>query len=443
MLTTPPLNPFWSKLVVSRTYSKHFIIATTALALTFSLSVKAQTTDKKAGDKLLQNHIYSLSMTNSEMTRVPKSYLLDFSTRPKWSYVMGIELEAMLDTYIKYKENSRIRDYVQMYVDTMIADDGSISGYKYSDYNLDNIRTGHFLARMYQLNPEPKVLKAMQTLMRQLDNQPRTEADHVYWHKAIYSYQVWLDGIFMGLPFRVLAASMLLPPDSARTIYDDAVDQVSVTYRRTLDPSTKLNRHAWDETHEMFWADALTGQSQHCWGRAQGWYTMALVELLDALPTDYSRRKEIIDILKKDLAAVVAWQDKQTGLWYQVMDSPRREGNYLESTCSAMFAYSLLKASRKGYVGAKYRKAGCKAYEGIVKHFIRHDDQGLISLTTCCSVAGLGPGLSEKVLKAAPSVKENRRRDGSYEYYLSEPIRDNDAKGVGPFIWAALEYEQL
>ena len=428
--------------MVSRTYSTRFVVAAITVLLTFSLSVQAQTSNIKAGDPPQLNRIYSLSMTKSEMMRVPQSYLLDFSIQPKWSYVMGIELEAMLDTYIRFKEVGRIRNYVQMYVDTMIADDGSIRGYKYNDYNLDNIRTGHFLARMYQLNPEPKVLKAMQTLMRQLDNQPRTEADRVFWHKAIYSYQVWLDGIFMGLPFRVLAASMLLPPDSARTIYDDAVDQVSVTYRRTLDHSTKLNRHAWDETREMFWADPTTGQSQHCWGRAQGWYTMALVELLDALPKDYSRRKEVINILKKDLAAVVAWQDKQTGLWYQVMDSPRREGNYLEATCSSMFAYSLLKASRMGYVGSKYRKAGRKAFEGIVKHFIRQDDHGLISLTTCCSVAGLGPGISDKVLKAAPTVKENRRRDGSYEYYLSEPVRDNDAKGVGPFIWAALEYEQ-
>ena len=362
MLTTPPLNPFCSKHVVSQSYSMRFVVISIAFMLMLSLQVKAQTSGKQTSDRPLLNRIYSLSMTKSEMTRVPRSYLLDFSTQPKWSYVMGIELEAMLDTYIKYNEVGRIRDYVQMYVDTMIADDGSIRGYKYSDYNLDNIRTGHFLARMYQLNPEPKVLKAMQTLMRQLDNQPRTEADRVFWHKAIYSYQVWLDGIFMGLPFRVLAASMLLPADSARTIYDDAVDQVSVTYRRTLDPATKLNRHAWDETHEMFWADALTGQSRHCWGRAQGWYTMALVELLDALPADYSRRKELVDILKKDLAAVVAWQDKPTGLWYQVMDSPRREGNYLEATCSAMFAYSLLKASRKGYVGSKYRTAGRKAF---------------------------------------------------------------------------------
>jgi rhamnogalacturonyl hydrolase YesR len=296
---------------------------------------------------------------------------------------------------------------------------------------------------MYQQNPETKNLIAMKTMMRQLKEQPRTEEDGVFWHKAIYSYQVWFDGIFMGLPYNVLTASMIYPPKEAQKIYDDAVDQVKTTYSRTFDAQTGLNRHAWDETHEMFWADKQTGQSQHCWGRAQGWFTMALVELLDALPKDYALREDIIDILRQTLDGVIRWQDKESGVWYQVMDSPDREGNYLESTCSAMFAYSLLKAYRMGYVGEKYRDAGIRAYRGIINNFIRVNEDKTISLTNCCSVAGLGPGLSEKVLKAAPKVKENKRRDGSYNYYLSEPVRDNDAKGIGPFIWASLEMEQM
>ena len=385
---------------------------------------------------------YSEWLTYSEMKRTPKSFMLDFAKKPKWSYVMGIELEAMLDTYLKYGGED-IRRYCQEYTDTMILNDGSIQGYKLEDYNLDNIRTGHFVARMYQQWPEAKNLKAMQLMMRQLKNQPRTDVDKVYWHKAIYSYQVWLDGIFMGLPFYTLTARDLLTKKEAQKIYDDAVNQISITYQRTFDPVTGLNRHAYDETREMFWADKQTGLSQHCWGRAQGWYSMALIELLDALPENYNRRSELIALLEKDLDAIIKWQDKQTGLWYQVMDSPEREGNYLESTCSSMFAYVLLKAYRMGYLGEKYRDAGIKAYKGIIKNFIKVNPDKTISLTRCCEVAGLGPGLSDKVRKAAPKVKENRRRDGSYAYYLSEPIRDNDAKGVGPFIWASLEMEAL
>ena len=399
---------------------------------------------------------YSEWLTYSEMQRVPKSYLLDFSTTPKWSYVMGIELEGMLDTYLCYGGEA-IRKYCQEYTDTMIYADGNIRGFNILDYNLDNIRTGHFVTRMYQNWPEAKNLKAMQLMMKQLQDQPRTVADRVFWHKAVYAYQVWLDGIFMGLPFRCLTAPITeKAPKGKRTkgnpvtsIYDDAVNQLKITYQRTLDPKTGLNRHAYDETRKTFWADKETGLSQHCWGRAQGWYTMALIEVLDALPEDYARRSEVIDLLKSDFDAILKWQDKDSGVWYQVMDSPSREGNFLESTCSAMFTYALLKAYRKGYVGEKYRDAGIKAYKGIINKFIKVHPDKTISLTECCSVAGLGPAETPEVIAAMKkinpkgSVKENRRRDGSYAYYLSEPIRYNDAKGVGPFIWASLEMEML
>ena len=396
---------------------------------------------------------YSEWMTYSEMKRVPESYLLDFSSKPKWSYVMGIELEGMLDTYLRYGGED-IRKYCQLYTDTMINAQGDIRGYNILDYNLDNIRTGHFVTRMYQQWPEEKNLLAMKTMMKQLQDQPRTKADKVYWHKAIYAYQVWLDGIFMGLPYRCLTASIVASNKEQKRgddikIYDDAVNQLVSTYERTFDPKTGLNRHAYDETRKAFWSDSITGLSQHCWGRAQGWYTMALIEVLDALPENYARRSEVIDLLQKDLDAVIKWQDKKSGVWYQVMDSPGREGNYLESTCSAMFTYVLLKAYRKGYVGTKYRDAGIKAYRGIINNFIRVNDDKTISLTNCCSVAGLGPAATDEVVAAMKqvnpkgSVKENRRRDGGYAYYLSEPIRDNDAKGLGPFIWASLEMEMM
>ena len=400
---------------------------------------------------------YSEWLTYSEMKRVPESYLLDFSKKPKWSYVMGIELEGMLDTYLRYGDDDILK-YCKMYTDKMIAENGDITGYNILDYNLDNIRTGHFVTRMYQNWPEAKNLLAMQTMMKQLQDQPRTIADKVFWHKAIYAYQVWLDGIFMGLPFRVLTAPIMEKTQKARknrkapttqSIYDDAVNQLNITYQRTLDPKTGLNRHAYDETRKTFWADKETGLSQHCWGRAQGWFTMALIEVLDALPENYARRGEVIDLLKKDFDAILKWQDKKSGLWYQVMDSPKREGNYLESTCSAMFTYALLKAYRKGYVDSQYRDAGIKAYKGMIKNFIKVHADKTISLTQCCSVAGLGPAATPEVEAAMKqinpkgTVKENKKRDGSYEYYLSEPIRDNDAKGVGPFLWASLEMEMM
>ena len=378
---------------------------------------------------------YSEWLTYSEMKRVPHSYLLDFSSKPKWSYVMGIEMEGMLDTYEHYKDgNSAILDYLKEYPAKMIDEQGNITGYKYEDFNLDNVRTAKFILRMHNLFPTQGTEKALKTLFKQLKNQPRTK-EGVYWHKAIYANQVWLDGIFMGLPFYCNYAVQTMKPKKAEKYLNDAVDQMVKTDYRTYDEKTQLWKHAWDETHQQFWANKEDGKSQHCWARALGWYVMAMTECLDAMPENYARRQEVIDLLNKAMRSVVKYQDKKTGVWYDVLDV-KSDKNYLESTASSMFAYVLLKGYRKGYLSEEYLKAGVKAYNGILKQFIKVNPDKTISLTRCCAVSGLGPG-------PGPYVKKpNYKRDGSFEYYMSEPIRDNDAKGVGPFIWASLEMEQ-
>ena len=378
---------------------------------------------------------YSEWLTYSEMKRVPHSYLLDFSSKPKWSYVMGIEMEGMLDTYEHYKEgNNAVLDYLKEYPAKMIDEKGNITGYKYEDFNLDNVRTAKFILRMHNLFPSKGTEKALKTLFKQLQNQPRTK-EGVYWHKAIYANQVWLDGIFMGLPFYCNYAVQTMKPKKAEKYLNDAVDQMVKTDYRTYDEKTQLWKHAWDETHQQFWANKEDGKSQHCWARALGWYVMAMTECLDAMPENYARRQEVIDLLNKAMKSVVKYQDKKTGVWYDVLDV-KSDKNYLESTASSMFAYVLLKGYRKGYLSEEYLKAGVKAYNGILKQFIKVNADKTISLTRCCAVSGLGPG-------PGPYVKKpNYKRDGSFEYYMSEPIRDNDAKGVGPFIWASLEMEQ-
>ena len=378
---------------------------------------------------------YSEWLTYSEMKRVPHSYLLDFSSKPKWSYVMGIEMEGMLDTYEHYKEgNNAILDYLKEYPAKMIDEKGNITGYKYEDFNLDNVRTAKFILRMHNLFPTKGTEKALKTLFKQLQNQPRTK-EGVYWHKAIYANQVWLDGIFMGLPFYCNYAVQTMKPKKAEKYLNDAVDQMVKTDYRTYDEKTQLWKHAWDETHQQFWANKEDGKSQHCWARALGWYVMAMTECLDAMPENYARRQEVIDLLNKAMKSVVKYQDKKTDVWYDVLDV-KSDKNYLESTASSMFAYVLLKGYRKGYLSEEYLKAGVKAYNGILKQFIKVNADKTISLTRCCAVSGLGPG-------PGPYVKKpNYKRDGSFEYYMSEPIRDNDAKGVGPFIWASLEMEQ-
>lgn len=376
---------------------------------------------------------YAEWLTRSEMNRVPNPIYLDFTDpakRPqgKWSYVMGIELEGMLDTYLRHGGKD-ILDYLKRYPEQMISAEGNVTGYKYEDFNLDNVRTAHFIYRMFKKYPQPGEREALTTFFKQLTNQPRTD-EGVYWHKKIYHDQVWLDGIFMGLPYRTMAAPYFIKDRAElKACYDDIVNQITMTDARTYDEQTGLWKHAWDSKHGMFWADPQTGKSKHTWARALGWFAMAQIEILDYLPKKYSRRQEVIDMLRRTLTACIRYQDPQTGVWYDVMDvqDPR---NYLESTASCMFAYCMLKGHRLGYLDESYRDAGIKAYKGIIRQFIREDHLGNISLTECCSVSGLGPETSPN-------------RDGSFEYYMSEPIRDNDAKGVGPFLWATLEMEEL
>lgn len=392
-------------------------------------------------------------LTYSEMKRYPNPIYIDFTDsikhpKGKWSYVVGIELEGMLDTYLTHGGDD-ILSYMQAYTSRMISDEGKTTGYKYEDFNLDNVRPAHFVFRMLPYDQREGVKEACRTYFKQLINQPRTD-EGVYWHKAIYHDQVWLDGIFMGLPYKTIAAPQMVeqgmtvaskgvPAKKKLTkkqqqkellaYYNDIVDQITMTDARTYDEKTGLWKHAWDSKHGMFWANKETGQSRHTWARAMGWFAMAQIEILDYLPKDFARRQEVIDMLNKTLKACIQYQDNKTGVWYDVMDV-KDERNYLESTASCMFAYCMLKGARMGYLDESFREAGIKAYKGIINNFIRVDADGTISLTECCSVSGLGP-------------EKSPHRDGSFGYYMSEPIRDNDAKGVGPFMWASLEMERL
>ena len=189
-----------------------------------------------------------------------------------------------------------------------------------------------------------------------------------------------------------------------------------------------MYRHACDVSKQQKWADPVTGQSQHCWGRAMGWFSMACVDVLDFMPVHEPGREHIIAILNKLAKQIKARQDAKTGVWYQVIDRSGDEGNYLEATASTMFVYTLLKAIRKGYINPSYMSVAEKGYRGILKEFIKVDDNGVVTLDKCCAVAGLGG---------------KNYRSGDYQYYLSEPIRPNDPKGVGPFIMASLEWERL
>lgn len=365
---------------------------------------------------------WSVRMVESEMVRCPESWQLDFQPRLKWDYCHGLELQAILDVYDTYGDDKYFK-YALAYADTMTNDDGSIVTYKPTELSLDRINPGKFYFRIYEQTKDEKYKKALDLLRNQLDNQPRTK-EGGFWHKKIYPHQMWLDGIYMASPFYAEYAYRNNRPQD----YQDVIKQILIIANHTYDSANGLYRHAWDENREQKWADKLTGQSAHSWGRAMGWYAMALVDVLDFIPKHEAKRDSVLYVLNNVAKQVKRLQDSKTGLWYQVLDKSGDAGNYLESSVSTMFVYTLFKAVRMGYLDQSFLKVAEDGYRGIVSNFIEVDKNGVVSLTKACAVAGLGG---------------NPYRSGDYDYYINEKIRTNDPKAIGPFIMASLEWERL
>ena len=381
-----------------------------------ALPMRAQT------EKISEKLPLSVRLAESEMVRCPESWQLDFQPKLKWDYCHGVELQAFLRLEEMYGD-SRYFDYAEAYCDTMVREDGTIVAYKLTDYSLDRVNTGKILFNMYARTGEAKYKKALDLLYSQFEGQPRTK-EGGFWHKKVYPHQMWLDGLYMGCPFYAEYAARYGKPE----VFQDVINQFCVVARHTYDPATGLYKHAWDESREMFWCDKETGQSAHSWGRAMGWFAMAIVESLEFIPVDEPNRDSLLAILDNVLVQIERYQDSKTGLWYQVLDRSGDKGNYLESTVSAMFIYSIYKGIRLGVVPAEYMAVADKGFEGFLKRFIKEEKKGVVSITDCCAVAGLGG-------------KNNR--SGDYEYYINELIRDNDPKAIGPFINACLERERL
>lgn len=359
----------------------------------------------------------AIKFANSEMTRFREAWQIDYGQRPHWGYTQGLGSLSMLKMWKKTGEN-KYYEYVHQFGDLMVDTTGSIKTYKGTNYNVDYINSGKILFDLYKQTGEKKYRMAMDTLLSQLANHPKT-SEGVFWHKKIYPHQIWLDGIYMAGPFMAQFGKEFNRPD----LIDQAIHEVIVTANRTHDAKTGLFYHAYDESREQRWANKTTGQSPNFWGRAMGWYFMAMVDILDFVPEDHPQRGEIIQIIQNFADAIIKFQDK-SGLWYQVLDQGGREKNYLEASVSSMFMYSLAKSVNKGYLPKKYKKVALKTLEGIKSKLLVENADGTLSLTQCCAVAGLGG---------------NPYRDGSYEYYVNEKIRNNDAKATGPFIMGCLE----
>ena len=354
---------------------------------------------------------YSTRMAESVIARAP-------IVHPQWDYTAGVVLDA-IERVGERTGDARLLDYVRQNVDRQVQPDGRILTYDSTALSLDEIAEGRIVLTLLARTGEARYRTAAGTLRDQLRRQPRT-AEGGFWHKQIYPQQMWLDGIYMAGPFYARWGQLANEP-AAR---DDAARQVLLAARHLRAARTGLYWHGWDATHTQIWADPQTGVSPNFWGRGQGWYAMALVDILDELPPEHADRAEILQLLQDLAPALARVQDPASGLWYQVLDQPDRAGNYHEASASSMFVYALARGVNRGWLPAAYRDVAQRGFDGLVRELVKTNANGTLSLTGICQVAGLGG---------------RQQRDGSFDYYIHEPIVADDYKGVGPFIMAALE----
>lgn len=391
---------------------KKFIIQATSILTVLTVLCTGVFAQKKLSEQL--------TLTAME-TLFQDTTVLKDAKGPRWSYDMGVVLEGAAQVW-RNTGNGDYFKYIQSSMDAYVDKTGSIRTYKSEDFNIDNIKNGRSLLLLYKVTGQQKYLTAATHLYNQLQQQPRTKAGG-FWHKKIYPNQMWLDGLYMGEPFYAEYAA-LMKKDSA---FNDIANQFILMEKVSRDTKTGLLYHGYDESRLEKWADPATGKSPNFWGRAMGWYIMALVDVLDNFPKNHPKRAELIAILNRTAIATVKYQDSKSGVWFDIMDMPTRKGNYLESSASSMFVYGLAKGVRKGYLPQSFIAAANKGFAGLKKEFIESAGDERVNLTKTVSVSGLGG--------------KPKYRDGSFEYYISEKVITNDPKGVGSFICAAAEME--
>lgn len=363
---------------------------------------------------------WSERMAETAMLLWPDSFTLSGDKVAKWRYDQGVILKGMEAVWNATGDGNWFR-YIQQSMDFYVQNDGTIKGYKPDEYNIDHLNNGKNLLFLFQVTGKEKYKKAADLLRGQLNNHPRT-SEGGFWHKKIYPSQMWLDGLYMGEPFYA-AYAKLFHEDAA---FNDIASQFILMEKNARDSKTGLLFHGWDESKSQQWANKKTGQSPNFWGRSLGWYGMALVDVLDYFPANHPKRNELIAILHRLAIAVRKVQDPASGLWFDVPDKQKQPGNYVEASASCMLAYTFAKGVRKGYLPSAYLDHARQAYRGILKEFIETDALGQVNLKGTVAVSGLGG---------------NPYRDGSFAYYMKEPVVVNDPKGIGAFILCAAEIE--
>ena len=365
-------------------------------------------------DRLIEDTTPDAPIWNIENIRHGKA--------PGWNYIDGCMMTSLYSIYCQ-TGNKKYIDFIDKFVDYYVFEDGSICGFELDTYNLDNINEGRILFDLYRETGKEKYRKAADLLYKQLLAQPRTGTGN-FWHKKIYPNQVWLDGLYMAQVFYTRYETEFNDCKN----YADIVKQFKSVYDNMYDKKKKLYYHGWDWSKKAFWADKETGLSKSFWLRSVGWYTVGLVDVIGYFAKNDELKAELVAIFRDTIEGLEQYIDKDKHMFYQVVDQGGREGNYLETSGSAMIAYAMMKGARLGIIDKRFAGVGEEVFNGICNQYLTETD-GKLNLGGICLMAGLGP-------------ENNRRRDGTFEYYISEPVVENDAKGTGPFVMAYIELMQ-
>lgn len=365
-------------------------------------------------DRLLDGSTPDAPLWNIENIRLGK--------KPAWNYIDGCMITALLCAS-EITGEKKYFDFAENFIDYYVFDDGTIRGYSKEKFNLDDVNEGKVLFELYEKTRKEKYKKAIFLLESQLEEQPRTETGN-FWHKKIYPNQIWLDGLYMGQVFSALFKKYFGNKD-----YSDVINQYKNVRKLMFDENKRLYYHGCDCSKKAFWADKETGCSKNFWLRSIGWFCISLIDIIEFID-DENAKSELEKIFAEAVEGISQYADKDTAMYYQVVDKGGKEGNYLETSGSSMIAYAMMKGARLGVLDKKFADAGRKTFDGICQKYLSISENGDLNLGGICLVAGLGP-------------EDNPRRDGSYEYYISEPVVENDAKGVAPFVLCYTEVKRM
>lgn len=368
--------------------------------------------------KILDRYIDQLLDQSTPQAPIWNIEKIKEGKKSNWNYIDGCMIKAVIELY-HITGDSKFLDFADRFISYFVNEDGSIDSYDPKEYNLDNVNAGKTLFDLYSLTGREKYRRAMDTIYSQLSGQPRTSTGN-FWHKQIYPHQIWLDGLYMAQPFYMEYEVQYNDCKNCQ----DSYNQFLHVYRLMRDPMNGLYYHGYDDSRKMFWCDKVTGLSDSFWLRAMGWYAMALIDTMEVMPETMTAEKAQLNRIYKELIhSILPYQDEATGMWYQVVNRGGIAPNYLETSGSAIFAYAIMKSVRLGYLESACFQYGFKAFNGICDRYLSEVD-GTLQLDGICLVAGLG---------------NKEHREGTFNYYMQEPVVKNDAKGVAPLVLAYVE----